>query len=211
MRWIRSSRRHRRQVSIRAKSGKYIPYWSQLTSLPLIVFSRAIKLATTCIEAVIARSQVASMPDIHVETDSQWTLTLQPPASIRVRSQQSIVELRASAKPFWRTMGFEPLAGGKDVTAFAMFEEGGSELSATVAKWLRDVTDTYQVGFHGFSSCRNVAEHLLPGNTELPSGQPRAGICRSQRKLFGCCRRTRCTPCRCALDAKSKGRVKRAW
>lgn len=42
-------------------------------------------------------------------------------------------------------MAFEPLAGGKDVTAFAVFEEGGDELNVAVRGWLKNVGDAYEV------------------------------------------------------------------
>lgn len=42
-------------------------------------------------------------------------------------------------------MGFEPLAGPKDVTAFAIFEEGGDELPGAVKGWMQRVADAYQV------------------------------------------------------------------
>lgn len=47
-------------------------------------------------------------------------------------------------------MGFEPLAGSKDVTAFAIYEEGGAELNGAAAAWLKMVGEAYEV------SCRCV-------------------------------------------------------
>lgn len=55
------------------------------------------------------------------------------------------MELSTAATSFWRPMGFEPLAGGKDVTAFAVFEEGGAELSVAVSAWLKNVGEAYEV------------------------------------------------------------------
>lgn len=55
------------------------------------------------------------------------------------------MELSTAATSYWRPMGFEPLAGGKDVTAFAIYEEGGAELNGAVAAWLKMVGEAYEV------------------------------------------------------------------
>lgn len=55
------------------------------------------------------------------------------------------MQLSTSAIQYWRPMAFEPLAGGKDVTAFAVFEEGGEELKMAVGGWLKSVGEAYEV------------------------------------------------------------------
>lgn len=62
-----------------------------------------------------------------------------------LRTQQSMVQVSPAAIDHWRTMGFEPLAGGKDVTAFAIFEDGGPDLTQLVSTWFKNVGETYEV------------------------------------------------------------------
>lgn len=120
-----------------------------LTFWAISVHSQAIRLVNSCLEATLQRvCDVARSSGRRYAEQEEGALSLQPPASICVRAQQSIVELNTNAKPYWRTMGFEPLAGPKNVTAFAMFEEGGSELAAMISKWLKDVSDMYEVRMH---------------------------------------------------------------
>ncbi|KAK4055551.1 hypothetical protein OIV83_000097 [Microbotryomycetes sp. JL201] len=61
-----------------------------------------------------------------------------------LRSQQSMVQLATSAFEFWRPMSFQPLSGEKDVTAFAVYEDAGSDLGEAVSQWLTRVGETYQ-------------------------------------------------------------------
>lgn len=64
---------------------------------------------------------------------------------ILARGQQSIIQLNPSVMEFWRPMAFEPLPGGKDVVAFAVYEEGGRDLELAVKEWLKRAGDSYQV------------------------------------------------------------------
>lgn len=67
------------------------------------------------------------------------------PPSILLRTQQCIVQARPAAVSFWRPMGFEPLAGRKDVTAFAVYENDGQGMHQAVREWLQRLSGVYQV------------------------------------------------------------------
>lgn len=55
------------------------------------------------------------------------------------------MQLSSSSIRFWKTMGFEPLAGVKDVLAFVIYEEGGMDLTSAVKAWMGQVSESYQV------------------------------------------------------------------
>lgn len=46
---------------------------------------------------------------------------------------------------FWKPMGFEPIIGRKDVTAFAIYEEAGTTMHDLIDEWLKHAASIYQV------------------------------------------------------------------
>lgn len=69
-----------------------------------------------------------------------------PSITFQLRIQRSIASTTWTAVDFWRPMGFEPLTGSKDVTAFVVFEDGGAEVRACVEEWAKLMSAAYQVG-----------------------------------------------------------------
>lgn len=68
-----------------------------------------------------------------------------PSVTFQLRIQRCIASTTWTAVDFWRPMGFEPLTGAKDVTAFAVFEDGGAEVRASVEEWAKLMSAAYQV------------------------------------------------------------------
>ncbi|SCV70770.1 BQ2448_3532 [Microbotryum intermedium] len=104
----------------------------------------------------------------------QPLLTLHAP-TLLLRAQQTIMQLSTPALDFWNPMGFEPLSGPKDVTAFAVFEEINSDTREAVANWLNDVSEGYQssrLGRHdlGYIAASGTFSGVENGLAALPSG-----------------------------------------
>jgi hypothetical protein len=106
------------------------------------VASRAISLASTS----LSRTCIAISPSsLFSEDTSLPPLLLAEPPAFLLRTQQCVIQTSAPAVSFWRPMGFEPLTGGKDVTAFAVYEDDGAEMHETAKTWLCNLGDVYQV------------------------------------------------------------------
>ncbi|BGP31055.1 hypothetical protein JCM10296v2_002819 [Rhodotorula toruloides] len=87
-----------------------------------------------------------------------------PSVSFQLRIQRCIVSTTWTAVEFWRPMGFEPLTGAKDVTAFVVFEDGGAEVRASVEEWAKLMSAAYQglrLGEHVLGS--KSTEQAMPG------------------------------------------------
>ncbi|SGY79008.1 BQ5605_C008g05011 [Microbotryum silenes-dioicae] len=100
--------------------------------------------------------------------------TLHAP-TLLLRAQQTIMQLSTSALDFWNPMGFEPLSGPKDVTAFAVFEELNTDTREAVASWLDDVSEGYQssrLGRHelGHIAASGTFSGVENGLAALPVG-----------------------------------------
>lgn len=130
-------------------------------SLPCTVSSQAIRLVSTSLASLTTKSTCAVVPSL--KEAALPPLISQRSPTILLRAQQSIMQLSSAAMSFWRPMGFEPLAGGKDAVAFAVFEEGGAELSAAVGAWLKNVTEAYEVSFNPLHRPLALADLLVIG------------------------------------------------
>ncbi|BGP07014.1 hypothetical protein JCM10049v2_002844 [Rhodotorula toruloides] len=87
-----------------------------------------------------------------------------PSITFQLRIQRSIASTTWTAVDFWRPMGFEPLTGSKDVTAFVVFEDGGAEVRACVEEWAKLMSAAYQglrLGEHVLGS--KSTEQAMPG------------------------------------------------
>uniref|UniRef100_A0A0K3C6D5 Mediator of RNA polymerase II transcription subunit 13 n=1 Tax=Rhodotorula toruloides TaxID=5286 RepID=A0A0K3C6D5_RHOTO len=87
-----------------------------------------------------------------------------PSVTFQLRIQRCIASTTWTAVDFWRPMGFEPLTGAKDVTAFAVFEDGGAEVRASVEEWAKLMSAAYQglrLGEHVMGS--KSTEQAMPG------------------------------------------------
>lgn len=72
-----------------------------------------------------------------------------------------MLQVSTAAVKFWKPMGFEPVAGRKNVTVFALYEEGDQALHDSVEKWLRAMAATYQVRRVVFQFRRERAPDLV--------------------------------------------------
>ncbi|GAA6029607.1 hypothetical protein JCM8097_000960 [Rhodosporidiobolus ruineniae] len=117
------------------------------------------------------------------------SLLRQEPPSFLLRTQQCIVEANTASVSFWRPMGFEPLAGSKDVQAFAVYEDAGAELHESVRTWLKMMSGVYQglrLGEHSLGSISassnftGVEDGLIP----LPAGLLSDGRGREELKML---------------------------
>ena len=111
-------------------------------------------------------------------------LTTQPSPTILLRAQQSMMELTAAAMAYWKPMNFEPLAGAKDVVAFAVYEDVGSDLTQAVAGWLSSMTKAYEVSdLHCSTSIAlNLWSSRAPASASMRSAPwgPRARLLASR-------------------------------
>lgn len=114
---------------------------SILTSPLLLVSAYAINLVSERLSKFSTRHRIAS----HATVAGAEPLTAQVAPAILLRAQQTVMEMCTSAVRFWKPMAFEPLSGSKDVTAFAVYEEGGEELNSAVKGWLHRVAEAYRV------------------------------------------------------------------
>ncbi|KAI5475687.1 hypothetical protein MNV49_001062 [Pseudohyphozyma bogoriensis] len=102
-------------------------------------------------------------------TTAMPLLTTQTVPTILLRAQQSIMQVRTTAMRFWRPMSFEPLTGRKDVTAFAIFEEGGEELGGAVKAWMQKAGEAYQASRLGRHT-PGTAGSIEDGLAVVPAG-----------------------------------------
>ncbi|GAA5900685.1 hypothetical protein JCM6882_000939 [Rhodosporidiobolus microsporus] len=122
-----------------------------------LVPSHAVSLASA---ALFRTCTSLSPPSLFSEDTPIPSLRLAESPAFLLRTQQCIAQTNRTAVDFWRPMGFEPLAGGKDITAFAVYEDDGAEMHETVKAWLSSLSGAYQ-------SLR-LGEHAL--GTVAPSG-----------------------------------------
>ncbi|BGP14917.1 hypothetical protein JCM10213_003726 [Rhodosporidiobolus nylandii] len=103
---------------------------------------RAITLASSALSRI--SSSLSSPSSLFDDLDVLPSLTAQALPSFLLRTQQCVVETSPAAVNFWRPMGFEPLQGGKDVVAFALYEDDGEGMHEAVKAWLKNVGGAYQ-------------------------------------------------------------------
>ncbi|GAA5989376.1 hypothetical protein JCM11641_004204 [Rhodosporidiobolus odoratus] len=132
------------------------------------VSSSATLLAATVLQRACEALSPSPLFADHAVLPSLAPIT---PPSILLRTQQCIVQARPAALSFWRPMGFEPLAGRKDVTAFAVYEDDGQGMHQAVREWLQRLSGVYQnlrLGEHSHgtittsSSSSGIREGLVP-------------------------------------------------
>ncbi|BGP23717.1 proteophosphoglycan ppg4 [Rhodotorula toruloides] len=95
-----------------------------------------------------------------------------PSVAFQLRIQRCIASATWTAVDFWRPMGFEPLTGAKDVTAFVILEDRGAEVRACVKEWAKLMSAAYQglrLGEHALGA--KATEQTMPGGfLALPPG-----------------------------------------
>lgn len=113
---------------------------SQRSSVP--ISSLALATASTALSAVCG---ILSPSPLFADHTALAPLVQEAAPAFVLRTQQCVVETSCSAVDFWRPMGFEPLPGAKNVTAFVVYEDTGSEVHDTVRDWFRAIGSTYEV------------------------------------------------------------------
>ncbi|GAA5870628.1 hypothetical protein JCM8547_002066 [Rhodosporidiobolus lusitaniae] len=151
-----------------------------------LVSSRAISLAATSLSCTCT---TLSPSPLFADDTALPSLDEQESPAFLLRTQQCVVQTTTSAMPFWRLMGFEPLPGGKDLTAFAIYEDDGSDMHEAVKMWLNSMGGVYQglrLGEHtpgtivATSSFSGVQDGLVP----LPVGLLTEAHGRDELKLL---------------------------
>ncbi|GAA5956883.1 hypothetical protein JCM21900_006280 [Sporobolomyces salmonicolor] len=108
---------------------------------PKLVSARAIELVSAALSSVCSALSPSPLFADHTVLP---LLDSHDAPTVLLRSQQSIMQMSTSAIDFWRPMGFEPLLGRKDVTAFALYEDVGQAMHEVVKEWLRLFGTVYQ-------------------------------------------------------------------
>ncbi|KAM0754078.1 hypothetical protein T439DRAFT_346312 [Meredithblackwellia eburnea MCA 4105] len=137
------------------------------SNAPKLVSAFALRLSADHLTTFCNRRRIATRP-APLQIATPTLSDLETPA-ILLRQQQAVMSTQLSAVRFWRPMGFEPLSGGKEVFAFAVYEEGGDELNQAVKAWMKRVGDTYKasrLGDHIPGSMPGGEDGLVP----LPAG-----------------------------------------
>ena len=141
-----------------------------LSSPTQSVSAQAIELAASRLTALGLDSDAGADKFVaHKAREFGPALATATPPSLLLRAQQSHMQTTPTALQYWRPMAFEPLAGGKDLTAFAVFEDGGSDLAVAVKAWLGAVTEAYEsarLGKHAPGSVGSIQDGLAA----VPSG-----------------------------------------
>lgn len=65
---------------------------------------------------------------------------------LSVGKSDAIVQVLPAALRFWEKLGLKPRGGGKDVTAFVLFEGSNEARIDQIYSWLQSLSQTYEVG-----------------------------------------------------------------
>ncbi|GAA5852051.1 hypothetical protein JCM3766R1_005439 [Sporobolomyces carnicolor] len=145
------------------------------------ILSISTSLATVCSNFSLSPlfADHTHLPGLEVATSPALVL----------RSQQSMLQVSTAAVKFWKPMGFEPVAGRKNVTVFALYEEGDQALHDSVEKWLRAMAATYQglrLGEQslGHSPASSQFGGTQNGHLPLPVGALARGLSKEDSKAL---------------------------
>ncbi|GAA5974538.1 hypothetical protein JCM5350_001181 [Sporobolomyces pararoseus] len=159
---------------------------AQNTVLPRFLSAFATKNVSTALASVCSTLSPSPLFADHTLLPN-LEVTVNP--SLILRSQQSVVQVSTSAVEFWKPMGFEPVIGRKNVTVFAVYEEGGTAMHDLVTDWLRSMATTYQGLRLGEQITGQLAASGQFGGTQdghlaLPAGSLTRGISKEDSRVL---------------------------
>ncbi|GAA6001287.1 uncharacterized protein JCM10292_006995 [Rhodotorula paludigena] len=150
------------------------------------ISAHAISTVSSTLSAVCT---ALSPSPLFADHTSLAPLTAESTPAFLLRSQQCLVRTSRTAIDFWRPMGFEPVPGAKDVTAFVLYEDAGTEAHDLVKDWLKSVGAVYEgmrFGMHSAgtlaatSNFGGVQDGLIP----VSAGLLAAGVPRNELRVL---------------------------